>query len=92
MSIDYLSYHLKELKKTMLKKNYRDSFSHYYVPKVEIKDFNVLTDGKGFFDLPIKNDKEAYKKIIEMINNNDYTTGNLLDFAYNKKELRINCN
>ena len=26
----------------------RDSFSHYYVPNVEIKDFNVLIDGKNF--------------------------------------------
>ena len=24
----------------------RDSFSDYYVPNVEIKDFNVLIDGK----------------------------------------------
>ena len=32
----------------------RDSFSDYYVPDVEIKDFNVLIDGKGFFDLPVK--------------------------------------
>ena len=27
----------------------RTSFSEYYVPKVEIKDFNVLIDGKSFF-------------------------------------------
>ena len=32
-----------------------DSFSHYYVPKASIKDLNVLIDGKGFFDLPVKN-------------------------------------
>ena len=32
----------------------RDSFSNYYVLSVEIKDFNVLIDGKGFFDLPVK--------------------------------------
>ena len=32
----------------------RDSFSHYYIPNVEIKDFNVLIDGKSFFDLPVK--------------------------------------
>ena len=31
-----------------------DSFSDYYVPDVEIKDFNVLIDGKGFFNLPVK--------------------------------------
>ena len=70
----------------------RDSFSDYYVPNVEVKDFNVLIDGKSFFDLPVKNEEEAYEKIIEMSNNNDYTTGNLLDFGYLKKKLQINCN
>ena len=70
----------------------RDSFSYYYVPNVEIKDFNVLIDGKRFSDLQVKNEEEAYEKIIEMNNNNDYTTGNLLDFAYFKKKLQTNCN
>ena len=65
-----------------IKKDYRDSFSHYHVQKVQIKDFNVLINGKNFFDLPIRNEEEAYVKIIDMTNNNDYTTGNLLDFAY----------
>ena len=35
-------------------KDCTDSFSHYYVPNVRIKDFNVLIDGKSFFDLPVK--------------------------------------
>ena len=34
----------------------RDSFSHYYTPSVEMKDFNILIDGKSFFDLPVKNE------------------------------------
>ena len=34
------------------------------------------------FDLPVKNDEETYENIIEMSNNNDYTTGNLSDFAF----------
>ena len=67
----------------------RDSFSRYYVPNVEIKDFNVLIDGKSFFDLPVKNEEEAYEKIIEMSNNNDYTTGNLLDFGYFKENWEL---
>ena len=29
------------------------------------RDFNVLIDGKSFFDLPVKNEEEAYEKIIE---------------------------
>ena len=49
-----------------------DSFSHYYVPIVRIKDFNVLIDGKSFFGLPVKNEEEAYEKIIEMSNSNDW--------------------
>ena len=63
-----------------VKSNHRDSFSHCYVSNVKIKDFNVLIDGKSFLDLPIKNEK-----IIDMSRNNDYTSGNLLDFAYLKK-------
>ena len=62
----------------------RYSFSHYYVPNVEIKDFNVLIDVKCFFDLPVKNEEETYEKIINMSSNNDYTIGNLLEFAYFK--------
>ena len=67
----------------------RYSFSNYYVPKVQIKDFNVLIDRKCFFDLSVKNEEEAYEKIIEMSNNNDCTTGNLLDFAYFKKHYKL---
>ena len=67
----------------------RYSYSNYYKPKVEIKTFNVLIDGKCFFDLPLKNEEEAYEKITEISNNNDYTTGNLLDFGYSKKNYRI---
>ena len=70
-------------------KDYRDSFSHYYVPKAEIKNFNVLIDGKSFFDLSVKNEEEACEKIIDMSNNNDYTTGYLLDFDYFKENYKL---
>ena len=46
--------------------NDRTSFSKYYVQNVQIKDLNVLIDGKSFFDMPIKNNEETYKQIIEM--------------------------
>ena len=67
----------------------RGSFSHCYVPNVEIKDFNALIDGKNFFDLPVKNEEKLYQKIIHMSNNNDYTTGNLLNIAYFKENHRL---
>ena len=44
--------------------NDRTSFSKYYVPNVQVKGFNVLIDGKSFFDIPIKNGRETYKQII----------------------------
>ena len=66
----------------------RDSLSGYYVSNVEIKDFNILIDRKSFFDLPVKSEEEAYEKIIDMSNNNDYTTGNLLDFGYFKENYK----
>ena len=59
--------------------NDRTSFSKYYVPNNQIKDLNLLIDGKNIFDTPIKNDEETYEKIIEMGRKNDYTTSNLLD-------------
>ena len=61
------------------KGDHRDPFSHYYEPSIEINYFNFLIDEKSFFDLPVKNEEEAYKKIIVMSKNNDYTAGNLLD-------------
>ena len=75
--------------KDNIKKDYRDFFWHYYVPKVQRKDFNVLIDGKSFFDLPIKNEEKAYEKIIDMSNNNNYMTGNLLDFPYYKENYKL---
>ena len=61
----------------------RYSFSNYYVPKVKINGFNVLID-----DLPVKNE-EAYEKIMDVSNDNDYTTGNLLDYTYFKKHYKL---
>ena len=60
----------------------RTSFSKYYVPKVEIKCFHALIDGKPFFGIPVKNKEEGYEAIIEMSKNNDYTTGSLLRYEY----------
>ena len=60
----------------------RDSFLPYYGPNVEIKEFNVLIYG-------VKKEEEAYEKIMDMSNNNDYTTGNLLDFVHLKENYNL---
>ena len=67
----------------------RKSFSKYYTPKVEIKEFNVLIDGNSFFDVPVKNKEETYIKIIEMSKNSDYLTGNSLDYEYFSKHYKL---
>ena len=67
----------------------RTSFSKYYVPKVEIRDFDVLIDRKRFFDVPVKNKEQAYEKIMSISKNNDYTTGNLLDNEYFSKHYKL---
>ena len=74
---------------TLKNEDDRTSFSKYYVSTVEIKDFNVLIDGKTFFKIPVKNKEEAYEAIIEMSENNDYTTGNSLDYGYFKDNLQL---
>ena len=67
----------------------RTSFSKYYLPEVQIKDFNVIIDKTSFFDQPVKNEEEAHEKIIEIGRNSEYNTGNLLDYEYFKKYYRL---
>ena len=69
--------------------NNRTSFSKYYASNVQIKDFNVLINGKSFFDMPIKDDKETYEEIIEIRRNNDKMTGNLLGYEYFSKHYKL---
>ena len=59
----------------------RTSYYKYYMPSVEIKDYNVLIDGNAFFELPVKNIEETYEKIIQITDHSGhYTRGNLLDY------------
>ena len=69
--------------------NDRQSFSRFYLPNVIVKDYNVNIDKLAFFDLPIKTEEEAYEKIIDISRNNEYTTGNLLDYDYFKKYYKL---
>ena len=55
-----------------------------------VKDFSVIIDKLAFFDLPITTKEEAYEKIIDISRNNEYTTGNLLDYDYFKKYYKLN--
>ena len=38
--------------------NDRTSDEEYYLPTVEIKDYNIVNNGENFFDQPTKNNKK----------------------------------
>ena len=69
----------------------RTSNKRYYIPNVEIKDYNVMIDGKNFFDQPVKNDKVTYENIRKIATGqgDDYTTGCLLDYIYFKNYYKM---
>ena len=69
----------------------RTSNKRYYILNVEIKDYNVMIDGKNVFDQPVKNDKVTYENIrkITIGQGDDYTTGCLLDYTYFKKYYKM---
>ena len=67
--------------------DHRTSDKGYHIPHIEIKGYNVVIDGKNFFDQPVRNDKVTYENIrkIAIGQGDDYTTGCLLDYTYFKK-------
>ena len=54
-----------------------------------VKGYNFIIDKLAFFDLPIKNEEEPHQKIIDISKNDEYTTGNLLDYDYFKKYYKL---
>ena len=71
--------------------NGRESHKQYYLSTVEIKDFNVMIDGRNFFDQPNENDLKTCDNIRKIVTGqgDDYTTGCLLDYPYFKKYFRL---
>ena len=57
---------------------------------VEIKDYNVMIDGKNFFDQPVKTNIRTFDKILKIATGQgiDYTSGFLLDYIYLKIVIR----
>ena len=69
----------------------RTSAKGYYLPNVEIKNCNVMINGENFFDQPIKNNKVTYENIRQIATGqeDDYTTGCLLDYPYFKDSYKM---
>ena len=58
------------------------SYKRYYLPTVEIKNYNVLIDRQKFIDQPVKNNLIPYDSIQKTATDerDDYNTGCLLDY------------
>ena len=71
--------------------NDRTSHSTYCLPKVKIKDDNVMTDRRNFFDQSINNIIKTYENIRKIATGkgDDYTTGCLLDYCDFKENYKI---
>ena len=69
----------------------RKSHSTYYLPKVEIKDYSVMIDGRNVFDQRINSMTKTYENIrnIATGQGDDYTTGCLLGYSYFKENYRM---
>ena len=62
----------------------RTSHSGYYLPNVEIKNYNIVINGENVFDQLIQNKKITYDNIRKIATGygDDYTTGFLFDYLY----------
>ena len=69
----------------------RKVHSGYYLPNVEIKNYNVMINGENVFDQPIKDNKVTYENIRKIATGrrDDYTTGCLLDYLYFRDSYRM---
>ena len=70
----------------------RTSDDEYYLPTVEIKDYNIMINGENLFDQPIENNKLTYENIRKIATGqgDDYTTGCLLDYPFFADTYKMN--
>ena len=69
----------------------KDSQQIYYLPRNDLNKYNVIIDGRNFYDNPIESDIEKYRELKKVMirKGEDYTTGSLLDYIYFKKHYKL---
>ena len=69
----------------------RDSYRRFYLPRTSIINYNVVIDGRNFYDQPISSDERQYDELrkVTLGKGDDYTTGCYLDYAYFKRDYKI---
>ena len=69
----------------------RNGQQKYYLPRIDLKRYNVIIDGINFYDNPIESDIEKYRELKKVMirKGEDYTTGSLLDYDYFKRNYKL---
>ena len=69
----------------------KDGRQEYYLPRIDFKKYNVIIDGRNFYDNPIESDIEKYRELKKVMigKGEDYTTGSLLDYDYFLKHYKL---
>ena len=67
------------------------SLKKYFLPRVEIENYNIEIDGRNFYDQSINDSFRQYNKIRKILTGqgDDHTTDCLLDFAYFEKNYEL---
>ena len=69
----------------------RNGQRKYYLPRIDLEKYNVIIDGRNFYDNPIERDIEKYRELKKVMigKREDYTTRSLLDFNYFDKHYKL---
>ena len=69
----------------------RNGQQKYYLPRIDLEKYNVIIDGRNFYDNPIESDIGKYRELKKVMigKGEDYTTGSLLDFNYFDKHYKL---
>ena len=69
----------------------RDDQQKYYLLRIDLHKYNVIIDGRNFYDNPTESDIEKYRELKKVMigKGEDYTTGSLLDFDCFKKHYKL---
>ena len=69
----------------------RNGQQKYYLSRIGLEKYNVIIDGRNFYDNPIQSDIEKYREFKKVMigKGEDYTTGSVLDYNYFKKHYKL---
>ena len=69
----------------------RNGRQKYYLPRINLNKYNVIIDGRNFYDNEIESDIEKYRELKKIMigKGENYTTGSLLDYNYFDKHYKL---